>query len=91
MDLKDVGAGRFLSFGAIFMSNQGTMEECFERKLLGLPASLINFVRRVKVGMILFLFEYEKRRLYGVFEPTSNGEKNIIPHAYSLSRKKFPA
>ncbi|KAF3436941.1 hypothetical protein FNV43_RR19694 [Rhamnella rubrinervis] len=77
--------------GAIFMSNCATLEECFERKLFGLPSSYADFVREVKTGMILFLFEYENRKLYGVFEASSDGEMNIVPHAFSSTGKKFPA
>lgn len=91
MRFKNVETGRFPNSGAIFMSNRSTMEECFERKLFGLPASQTDFVRGVKVGMILFLFEYEKRKLHGVFEATSDGEMNIVPHAYSSSGRQFPA
>ena len=77
--------------GAIFMSNCATLEECFERKLFGLPSSYADFVGEVKAGMILFLFEYENRKLYGVFVASSDGEMNIVPDAYSFTGKKFPA
>ncbi|XP_021282870.1 uncharacterized protein LOC110415521 [Herrania umbratica] len=89
--LKKKISGKFPEFGAIFMSNASTRVECFERKLFGLPMSSADFVKGVKVGMILFLFEYEKRELHGVFKATSDGELNIIPHAYSSSGKKYPA
>ncbi|XVF06632.1 hypothetical protein REPUB_Repub06bG0066500 [Reevesia pubescens] len=89
--LKHKFSGNFPEFGAIFMSNASTREECFQRKLFGLPMSSADFVKGVKVGMILFLFEYEKRQLYGVFKATTDGELNIIPRAYISSGKKFPA
>ncbi|KAJ7948956.1 DCD (Development and Cell Death) domain-like protein [Quillaja saponaria] len=41
--------------------------------------------------MILFLFEYEKRKLYGVFEAISDGDINIDPHAYASSGRQYPA
>ncbi|XP_022719660.1 uncharacterized protein LOC111277492 [Durio zibethinus] len=84
-------SGKFPDFGAIFMSNASTREECLKRKLFGLPMSSADFVKGVKVGMILFLFEYEKRELYGVFKATTDGELNIVLHAYRSSGKKFPA
>ncbi|OMO67937.1 hypothetical protein CCACVL1_20199 [Corchorus capsularis] len=89
--LKERFCGKFPEFGAIFMSNASTREECFDRKLLGLPMSHADFVKGVKVGMILFLFEYERRQLHGVFKATSDGDIDIVPHAYSSSGKKFPA
>ncbi|KAI3414909.1 DYW_deaminase domain-containing protein [Psidium guajava] len=73
------------------MSNTGTKEECLEKMLFGLPSSHVDFVRRVKAGMILFLFEYEQRELHGVFEAASNGEINIISSAYTSSGKQFPS
>lgn len=77
MEIKEIEAGRLPKYGAIFMSNRSTIEECFERKLFGLPASLTNFVRGVKVGMLLFLFEYEKRKLYG--RQLLMGRKILLP------------
>ncbi|KAI3798488.1 hypothetical protein L1987_33765 [Smallanthus sonchifolius] len=41
--------------------------------------------------MTLFLFEFERRLLYGVFRATSDGELNIEPKAFRSSRKHFPA
>ena len=80
--------GEFPECGAIFMSNSETKEECFDRRLFGLPYNMSDFVLSVKKGMLLFLFEFENRLLYGVFRATSDGEINIQPGAY---RKKFPA
>ncbi|KAK8504603.1 hypothetical protein V6N13_063980 [Hibiscus sabdariffa] len=89
--LKKIITGKLPDFGAIFISSASTKEECFSRMLLGLPYSYANFVKRVKIGMILFLFEHEKRELHGVFKATSDGELNIIPYAYSSSGRNFPA
>lgn len=75
-------------FGAIFMANQSTKKECLFRKLFGLPPPQINFVKKVKCGMVLFLFEFEERKLFGVFQAISDGALDIVPHAYN---GKFPA
>lgn len=83
--------GKVPVFGAIFISNSATKKECFRRKLLGLPMGQAHFVKQVKAGMILFLFEYERRELHGVFQACSDGAMNIVPHAYSSSGKQFPA
>ncbi|KAA8536821.1 hypothetical protein F0562_029299 [Nyssa sinensis] len=83
--------GRFPESGAIFMSNIATKRECFKRKLFGLPSAQANFVKHVKAGMALFLFEFERRELYGVFRASSDGSMNIVPHAFSSSGKQFPA
>ncbi|KAI3965786.1 hypothetical protein MKX01_010743 [Papaver californicum] len=78
-------------FGAIFMCNRRTKQECFERSLFGLPSSQAHFVNKVKYGMVLFLFEYEERKLYGVFRANSDGAMNIKPNAFKSSGKQFPA
>lgn len=88
---KNEVSGQFPESGAIFMASCTTFGECLERKIFALSQSYADFVRDVKPGMILFLFEYEKRELYGVFKATSNGEMDIIPHAFTSSGRQFPA
>lgn len=83
--------GKYPGCGAIFMSSSSTKDECFRRKLFGLPSLQWPFVKRVKKGMILFLFDFEKRELHGVFQACSDGAMNIVPTAWSRSGKKFPA
>ncbi|XP_007024946.2 PREDICTED: uncharacterized protein LOC18596430 isoform X3 [Theobroma cacao] len=78
-------------FGAIFISNNSTKKECLRRKIFALPSSQYHFVKQVKAGMILFLFEFERRELHGVFQACSDGAMNILPHAFSSSGKEFPA
>lgn len=77
--------------GAIFMANIRTKKECLRLKLFGLPSGMSDFVLHVKKGMTLFLFEFERRLLYGVFRATSDGEINIEPKAFRSSGKHFPA
>nr|XP_043632478.1 uncharacterized protein LOC122603750 isoform X2 [Erigeron canadensis] len=83
--------GEFPTSGAIFMCNTRTKKECLRRRLFGLPSGDCDFVLHVKRGMILFLFEYERRLLYGVYRATSDGEINIEPRAFRSSGKYFPA
>ncbi|XVF87098.1 hypothetical protein PTKIN_Ptkin18bG0092700 [Pterospermum kingtungense] len=78
-------------YGAIFMSNSAMRKEFLRRKVFALPYSLSKFVKQVKDGMILFLFEFERRELYGVFQACSDGAMNILPHVFSSSGKQFPA
>ncbi|MQM12221.1 hypothetical protein Taro_045138 [Colocasia esculenta] len=37
------------------------------------------------------LFKYDERKLYGLFEATSDGATDIVPMAFSSSRKLFSA
>ncbi|CAO2840684.1 unnamed protein product [Amaranthus hypochondriacus] len=79
-------------YGAIFMANNSTREECFKREIFGFPYDHADFVMGVKTGMLLFLYDFEDKKLYGVFEAASDGAMNIIPNAYnSISHQKFPA
>ncbi|GMI93598.1 hypothetical protein HRI_003029100 [Hibiscus trionum] len=78
-------------FGAIFMSDNATKKECLRRKVFALPSSQSHFVKQIKAGMILFLFEFERRELHGVFRACSDGTMNILPYAFSSSGKQFPA
>ncbi|XP_023639381.1 uncharacterized protein LOC111830903 [Capsella rubella] len=84
-------SGEFPEFGAIFMSNDFTRKECLRRELFGLPMRQAGFVKHVKAGMILFLFEFESRELHGVFQASSDGDINIEPNAFHSSGKQFPA
>ncbi|KAL2344694.1 hypothetical protein Fmac_005979 [Flemingia macrophylla] len=83
--------GKDPEFGAIFLSNSDTKRECFRQGIFGLPATEIQFVEQVKAGMILFLFEYEKRQLHGVFKATCDGGINIVPNAFAVVGKQCPA
>lgn len=90
-DKHNNAGGRDPDYGAIFISNCVTKRECFKRGLFGLPSSDIPFVEKVKTGTILFLFEYEKRLLHGVFKATCDGSLNIDPKAFASSGKQYPA
>ncbi|KAH0851259.1 hypothetical protein HID58_091073, partial [Brassica napus] len=84
-------SGEFPEHGAIFMSNSSTRRECLRRELFGLPMGQAGFVKHVKAGMFLFLFEFESRELHGVFQACSDGAINIEPGAFCSTGKQFPA
>lgn len=89
--LVDGTTGTIPKHGAIFMSNRNTLKECLRRRLFGLPFSWADFVKHVKVGMILFLFEHERRELHGVFQASTDGAIDIVPNAFCSSGKQFSA
>lgn len=91
MEESNGASGEDPEYGAIFMSNSSTRKECLKRELFGLPIGQAGFVKQVKAGMMLFLFEFESRELYGVFEACSDGGINIQPNAFRSSGKQFPA
>uniref|UniRef100_A0A0E0PU63 DCD domain-containing protein n=3 Tax=Oryza TaxID=4527 RepID=A0A0E0PU63_ORYRU len=77
--------------GAIIICNHMTKRGFFEKKLFGLPGYAATFIKKIRVGMLLFVFELGERKLYGVFEATSNGALDILPNAFTSLRKPRPA
>ncbi|KAL0363738.1 UNVERIFIED_CONTAM: hypothetical protein Scaly_1329000 [Sesamum calycinum] len=90
-DEDNGAAGSIPEFGAIFMSSAMTKKECFRRRIFALPSSKAEFVKHVKTGMVLFLFDFEKRQLFGVYQASSDGAMDIVPHGFKYSGKHFPA
>lgn len=88
--IKELDAETKLA-GLIFMCNKRTMKDCFHLSLFGLPFNMWDLVKEVVPGTILFLFEYEARQMWGIYEATTFGQLNIEPSAYKHSRGSFPA
>ncbi|CAN6336403.1 unnamed protein product [Urochloa humidicola] len=80
--------------GVIFGCKHDTIEECLRKQLFGLPSVHYSYVRNVKPGMPLFLFNYSDRKLHGIFEAASPGQMYIDPYAWTNDgslRTTFPA
>uniref|UniRef100_A0A8I6YJK1 DCD domain-containing protein n=2 Tax=Hordeum vulgare subsp. vulgare TaxID=112509 RepID=A0A8I6YJK1_HORVV len=77
--------------GAIILCNHVTKLESFKQKLFALPDYATSFIRKIRAGMLLFVFEREEKKLSGVFEATSDGALNILPNAFHSLRKPRPA
>ncbi|RZC63262.1 hypothetical protein C5167_025013 [Papaver somniferum] len=80
--------------GVILGCTRHTMNECLTNKIFGLPAFHILYIRKIKPGFTLFLFNYSDRKMHGIFEAASNGEMNINPYGWSEDGQeltKYPA
>ncbi|KAL6606728.1 hypothetical protein ACP70R_042381 [Stipagrostis hirtigluma subsp. patula] len=77
--------------GAIIICNRMTKREFLKQKLFALPGYAATFIQKIRAGMLLFLYEHEERKLYGVFEATSDGALDILPDAFASLWKFRPA
>ncbi|XP_023635877.1 uncharacterized protein LOC111829930 [Capsella rubella] len=74
--------------GYIFMCNGRTKNDCYRYRVFGIPRARKDVVESIKPGMKLFLYDFEKRLLYGLYEATIGGRLDIEPEAFD---KKYPA
>ncbi|KAM3230298.1 hypothetical protein ACQJBY_060848 [Aegilops geniculata] len=78
--------------GAIFMCSTRAREQFFVSGVFRLALEYQPFVDNVKQGMPLFLFDYNERKLYGVFEAASDGGLDITDRAaFRSSSHSYPA
>ncbi|XP_052162027.1 uncharacterized protein LOC127779335 [Oryza glaberrima] len=84
---QDLGA-------VIFGCTNNTIAECHSRQLFGLPRTHLSYVQNIKEGLPLFLFNYDDRKLYGIYEAASNGKFCPESNAWSQDGKgktSYPA
>ncbi|XP_049374822.1 uncharacterized protein LOC125839888 [Solanum verrucosum] len=80
--------------GVIFGCKNTTIRECLEKQLVGLPSAHFIYVKNVNPGLPVFLFNYDDKKLHGIFEAASSGQMLINPYAWKKDgdeRTRFPA
>lgn len=70
------------------MCGRNTKHDCYRFRVFGLPLNKQEIIKNIKPGAKLFLFDFEAKLLYGVYEATSTGIMNLEPLAFG---GKFPA
>ncbi|KAJ4830687.1 hypothetical protein Tsubulata_028403 [Turnera subulata] len=80
--------------GVIFGCTNATIKECLFKQLFGLPGHHISYVKNIEPGLPLFLFNYNTRKLHGIYEAASSGQMNLNPYGWTTdgaNRTQFPA
>jgi hypothetical protein len=67
---------------------------CYLCCFIGLPSVHFSYVKNIKPGMPLFLFNYSDRKMHGIFEAATPGQIAIDQFAWSRdgrTKTQYPA
>lgn len=67
----------------IFLCNDQTEQECFDRSLLGGKEKYLARVRGIEIGDTAFLYNYKTKYFFGPFTTTSTLKMNVTPEAWN--------
>ncbi|MCO5548789.1 hypothetical protein L7F22_002251 [Adiantum nelumboides] len=86
----DIGNTRALA-GLIVMCNDRVRRSFFKYGVLGVPLRKKPNLDRVDANTLIFLFEFEARALWGIYQASSEVSIDIEKDAYCGSETAFPA
>ncbi|GJX46766.1 putative development/cell death domain, kelch-type beta propeller containing protein [Tanacetum coccineum] len=75
MRKSDLGA-------VIFGCTHNTINECLSIQLFSLPGPHFQYIKNIREGLALFLFNYHDRKLHGIFEAAGPSQINIDRYAW---------
>jgi hypothetical protein len=76
--------------GSIFLTNSANQDECLRRRLFGLPggqAKLLHQIDAARDRTLLFLFNFQKRKLLGAFIASGPAGFPLEPSAWQRGEK----
>lgn len=68
--------------GYIFLCSDATEDECLKRKLLGGGDSYFKHIKSLKIGDLVYLYNYNSKRLHGPFIASSVATKDLVSSAW---------